>query len=357
MKYYAVYFEPRGTLATMVTSDMLFGAVCWALRELEITDVGTMLGAFRPPLFAFSGLFPCYNAGNTRLRFYPKPLTLTLAKASVDALARDAQGQLDKATLIKHVEFAKGFNKFSYLSESLLKQVLSGELTAIDIAHRLTLPPGAATRLMRIGGVVTEAGKDPMQMPRIGLSMTQHNQIDRLAGTTGDGLLFYDPEIAFGRDTALWCLTAVNDEETWRQYIRPALRFLADTGLGANRSSGKGQFDILVEPLSHLPEANANANGMLCLSHYLPAPGEINVGSQPLAYQLVNVWPKREKRFTYNRSLYKRRLRMLLPGAVIPLPLISSNGIYGQLVQVVPAEEEGWSIYQSGLMLGLRGKL
>ena len=90
MENYAIYFWPKGTLASMPGSDTIFGAVCWGIQLLERADVGGMLADFQPPQFAFSSPCPVYRRGDKLLRFYPWPAWLYLGPDQVDHLARKA---------------------------------------------------------------------------------------------------------------------------------------------------------------------------------------------------------------------------------------------------------------------------
>jgi CRISPR type III-A-associated RAMP protein Csm4 len=152
------------------------------------------------------------------------------------------------------------------------------------------------------------------------------------------------------------------DEATLEQLIRPALRYLADTGLGANRTAGKGQFRIEVTPAPALPDAGESANGVVMLSRYLPRPTEWSPAQRPLAYKLVNLAAKREQKFVravpgqVTTPIYKRRLRMFEPGCVVPYQKIDGD-VYGQLVEVVPDEGDGYRTWQSGLAIGLRARV
>ncbi len=98
MNTYAVYFRPRGALASWpLASDTLFGAVCWGMRMLGLMD-GEHLTAWleahhdNPP-FAFSHAFPAHKNGKTTLRLYPRPATFQPAIADFDTLALEWQKQ------------------------------------------------------------------------------------------------------------------------------------------------------------------------------------------------------------------------------------------------------------------------
>jgi CRISPR type III-A-associated RAMP protein Csm4 len=194
---------------------------------------------------------------------------------------------------------------------------------------------------------IGEVKRLPSQVP------VQHNQIDRVSGSTGEGMLFYQNEVFFQHGAGLWSMLRTS-QAIFNSYIRPALRYLADTGLGAKRTSGKGHFYISYETMAALP-ASSKANGVLMLSRFLPAKDElINPEKHPLAYKLVTLRPKREQHIpaqVVGRAtppIYKRAVRAFEPGSVFPLTM--RREIYGRLEELVtPAE--GGPVLQGGFAL------
>lgn len=350
-----IYFVPRGNLASTITSDMLFGALCWGMREtgaLSDSALSHLLANFDPPQFAFSNLFPAYRHEQAPvLRFYPKPLSLNAQVRT--GLATNAANGVSK------VGSHKAFQSIGYLSEGLLKLIWEQPNQAQQLLH--PSDANGASSVRKIGNALLSQNEFKAAKcenlhgwPLTSEAMAQRNQIDRLRGSAADGLLFYEPETAFAPRVMLWCLAVVETEAMWKN-LQAGLRYLADTGLGANRSSGRGQFDICWEDAPDLPHASAS-NGVLCLSNYVPRDQEINLAAQPLAYNIQSVWPKRERRFRANTPIYKRPMRMISAGSVLPLPN-PIKPIYGRLVEAVAAEGQQPIIYQSGLMVGLEGRL
>jgi len=189
----------------------------------------------------------------------------------------------------------------------------------------------------------------------------QHNQIDRVRGATAEGLLFHETETVFQPNVGLWAALWVADDADVARLVRPALRYLADSGLGANRSVGRGHFreiNVSDAPLS-LPRAE-NANAFVTLSRYIPNDQEWLPDAEPLRYRLLNLWPKREKKYahlapTQSAPVYKRRARMFVPGSVFPNP--KPAAVVGRLVSLVDAAPDGWTVYQSGLALTVRARI
>jgi len=361
-----VYLWPRGSLASELGSDTLFGAVCWAIRILGLDDVGALLEGFNAqPRFAFSSAFPVYRRGNGKnvatVRFYPRPLLPDLTPAQVDALAEEERKRQPRLSLraakVKVVEKAKRLKEKVYLSENLFAEVIQGQTDTVGLFQRL-VPRGSRSQDIEPAGnaLITYDERRTLQSsgplaPFIGDETVQHNQIDRVAGATAEGLLFFEEETFFRAGGGLWCVLRAEAKDVDR-LIRPAFRYLADTGLGANRTTGKGYFDIEVGESLALPKAG-EPNSFVTLSRYLPQEGEWPPDREPLRYRLLNLWPKRDHQFAQpvpgqrTPPVRKRRVRMFAPGSIFPLS--ERRLLYGRLVEVASAKDGGHTIWQSGL--------
>jgi CRISPR-associated protein Csm4 len=362
MRTYAVYLWPRGALASEIGSDTLFGAVCWAIRLLGLADVGELLAGFSPPRFAFSSPFPVYRSGGERVRFYARPTWLDPTPADLDRVAADESlarpGANPKEVKLRLVDSAKIVAGASFVSEELFGQITSGATDARTLMERILARSAQDGKVERADSALitrTERLRVEARQPLKNLmrrTAVLHNQIDRVAGATAEGLLFYTNELHFAEGAGLWCLVRASDADA-EGLIRPALRYLADTGLGADRTSGKGHFAIEMTDAPALPDAGASANGWLTLSRYLPEAGEWSPSEGPLAYRLTNLWAKRDQRYppagiSRTSPVYKRRLRVFEPGSTFPLG--PRKEIYGRLA---PVAEGGWTTYQSGLAIGV----
>lgn len=362
MQTYAVYLKPRGSLATVISSDLLWGAVCYAIQELRLVeDVGLWLQAQKSPPFAFSGAFPCWFSDPEVLRYFPRPATFDISAMAVDQFVETLQkrdGLSSKAARMKTAALLKDFARQSYLSEGVLKEIVTNNLSARDVLDDLARKGG---RFATTSGTVLTAKEDASLAKiadgqgHITQIAVQHNQIDRVAGATVEGLLFYHNEMYFARNSGLWTLLRTT-EETCERFIRPALRYLADTGLGSDRTSGKGQFQFQMSAFTTLPTSK-NANAVMMLSRYIPTAVEtIDPQKKPLAYRLTTLRPKREQRNPViiagqlTPAVYKRAVRAFEPGSVFPLE--QSPEIFGRWVELLK-QQEGGPIYQSGLAIPL----
>jgi CRISPR type III-A-associated RAMP protein Csm4 len=372
MNTYAVYFKPLGALATWpLTSDTLFGAVCWGIRALGLMD-DTQLTAWLEaqkdaPRFAFSQALPVYRKDTVCLRLYPRPATFQPAFSDFEALAqklfKDTNWQQKKRgqNILPSLKTAKMdvaaagkiFKRLGYVSESILSQIVDGSLQPVSGLQALLSDTGQYVSRAGALWTKTEIAQLPEKLEKLFDSdAMQHNQVDRMSGATVDGMLFYRDETFFAPGAGLWALLRA-DEQDLASYIQPALRYLGDTGLGADRTSGKGQFEITVETAPVLPPTKT-PNAQMTLSYYLPGAGEFDPQGTPLAYSLKTLRPKREQKFPRplaegqkSAPVYKQALRVFEPGSVFPHK--AQKDIFGRLVRLTPPGQE--AVYQSGAAL------
>ncbi len=255
MKTYAVYLLPHGSLATWpLASDTLFGAVCWGMRWLGLMNDEELTHWLEEqrlkPRFAFSHAFPAWLQEPKKIRFYPRPANYFPSHEDFDSLALSWQSAQKheqitlKAAKAVVVSITKQLKKISYLSESVLKKIITEGLHPRDILSSILF----ASRKFSIKGQVLCTEEEGQQLPNALFSTeaVQHNQIDRMAGATVEGMLFYRDETFFSKGAGLWAVL-VAEEEDFKRFIQPALNYLADTGFGADRTVGKGQFEIFCE--------------------------------------------------------------------------------------------------------------
>jgi CRISPR type III-A-associated RAMP protein Csm4 len=133
MAVWLVSLRPRSSLAGWLSSDTLFGALFWALRQLEgASKVQSWLQRCQdePPQIAISSAFPFVDADKP-IRFLPKPLTLNPTAQIV------AKWQSDRKEFLNAMELAKELSKANFLSETLFSQAAKGELTAEKLLEQV----------------------------------------------------------------------------------------------------------------------------------------------------------------------------------------------------------------------------
>lgn len=356
MRTYAVYLRPKGSFHSQIYSDTLFGAVCWAIHELRLGDLDQMLPSFNDaPLFIFTSAFPYLQVGQSKVRFFPKPLLPELSSEQVNQEAERVAKEKHvgfKSAKMKVVERAKVWKEARYVSENLFWEIMLGQANTETLHRRLVEVGLKEEDVEKIGQVLMTTGERRLIEPDRRLSSfsldadIQRNQTDRVAGATVEGLLFLDTQTFLHREIAgLWFLVRTRDLD----FLRPAFRYLADTGIGGRRSVGKGHFDIEIDEREHeLPDAENEANSFVVLSRYLPKAGECDFEGSPLSYVLMNLRSKHEFRHVApEQPIYKEMVRVLAEGSILPFK--ERRGFYGRIEEV--AKLEGRRVWQNGLAL------
>ena len=268
-------------------SDTLWGAIVqkWFLLFDEEPDSFCCNTGFE-----ISSCFPLI-AGK---RFFPLPV------GSIDHL-------MDEAA---HMDAGDGpgvkkLKKIRFISESLLKKIVKGEhLSLQDISPDTVYP---FEQQKDRNKAVSPAFSYSEQRPRL--------RTDQLNQGAGDEAFFYCSEQFFSQTSGLYFLTEFSDSNIQKRF-EAALHLLGDSGLGADRSVGRGFFhferysiDVGV-PALHTSE-------YLLLSLLRPDREEVGKGLLSRGrYSLV-------RRFGRAGSHHTERFRrsdcwMLEEGAVLP---------------------------------------
>jgi len=215
---------PSDTLfsAICVAASWLYGAegVCWLLRE----------GAVK-----LSSTFPFVGDE----LFFPRPLSF-FPKVPEEQYA-----------LLKRLK------KVRYLSLALFEQVLLGQTLEVQ-ENNLQGPFWFA------GAPLGQAIMATHVRPRVALDrVTQASQIYHFA------------EVYFDREAGLFFLATFENEEV-QQRFETALHLLADEGIGADRTMGKGWFRWKREELTIQAPEKENTAYVMLLSLYNPRPEDVS---------------------------------------------------------------------------------
>lgn len=373
MPTYAVYLKPKTSFVSPIGSDTLFGALCWAVRALsgvgELEELlkrfTTATAADTPPPFAVSSTFPFLRHGSAKVRLYPKPLIPELQSDQMRSLAeREKQRHIAlhpfHRAMVAVVEKAKRVKGAIYVSEEVFVQTVRGETDALRLCKNLVTLGSAEAHILRWGSaLITHGERTKMQVDGLDAFSAdgdvQHNEIDRVTLATVEGRLFFAHETILHRERAgLWFIVRTDDLNS----IKPLLRYLADTGIGGERSVGKGHFDIPLDEIHEhtLPVAEV-PDCFVSLSRFIPADGECDFRNEPLAYTLTTIRPKHEAKLAgAGHHTYKRLLRVFEPGSFFPFH--KRKEVYGQVVNIGPsADAGGFEVYHSGLAVPVFAKL
>jgi CRISPR-associated protein Csm4 len=242
-----VGFERVGWI---VHSDTLYSAIFSVWNQIDPDEAQQHLQDESPPPFLLSSAFPYHD----KAEFYPKPL---------------APLRLDIAP-----PHRKPFSKVQFIEAALFQKIASGE------------SPPFAPECTRQGGRfwVSPKSSGPMSDdPIVYETETPRVVVDRV---TNHGMLYFVSELRFAENAGLFFWAQIDDQ--LRERFMQVLRVLGDEGLGLDRTSGKGLFEVVDNPPETIFPGAPNANRFLTLSLYHPTDKEITPAFlQNCGYELV----------------------------------------------------------------------
>jgi CRISPR-associated protein Csm4 len=329
----AFHFGLRGVgveeTATFCPADTLFSALCLTLREWDPGGSQALeswlkrfppLNGGKPPPLRLSSAFP--YAGE--VLFFPKPLL----PANLPAETRQAKAK----TLKKIALVSQGI-----LQAWLVQGDLNGEVRDEQLLHggRVWV---SRDELGKLQGF-SDRGEGAIRMwaaqtlPRVTVDRAVSRSAVYQAGVVrfkpGAGL-FALVELLAGEE-------GVGDAE--RKRLADLLRVMGHGGLGGERSSGYGQFEL------EGPEAFGGWGGVggelfLTLAPYHPTTAEVQAGvlDEGAAYTL------RTRRGWVGSldglDLRRRLVRLLGEGSVLRHARAGAQSSYGDLSDVTPRDEK-----------------
>jgi CRISPR-associated protein Csm4 len=274
----------------MVRSDTLWAAVVQKLMLLYDDEPESLC---RESGFAVSSSFPVI-AGR---RFFPVPI------GSLDKIM-DTVAHMDTGQLPFDL---KDLKKIRFLSEPLFRKIAAGkELALADINKNSVFPPPASE---------LNASKDESitllkttQRPRVA--------VDQVYGGVCEGAFFYCTDQFFDNTSGLFFLASFDSTEKQARF-EAALRLLGDSGVGADRSIGRGCFSFTTEPFEFQSPAGSTAHVLLSLYH--PTRNEVDQGilaGKQSAYSLMR---RSGHAGSHGAHQFRRAdCWMLTEGAVLP---------------------------------------
>lgn len=325
--------------AEYLPADTLFAALCLSLRAWRGNNrLEAFLAAFprdgatkTPPLL-LSSAFPFAGSpdGGELVRFYPRPR----------CPARDAGDWRD------NFQTRKKAKKIAWVSETIFQAWVQG--------HRLKEYFDEKDNNFLHGGKVWLAGDEREWLSKLAeggvlkLWTTAPSTRVALDRASAASQVYQVERLYFAPGGGLWFAMRWFDE-TWRSDVEDALRILGDEGVGGERSSGHGQFEMQEFHPTELPEPAGDP--WLTLSPYHPpSPGEAGrVMGEGARYQLLarRGWlssPQGEK----GRNLRHKTVRMLGEGSMLTGG--RAGNIYGDLVTVTPDQfKDAHPVYRYGL--------
>ncbi|MGQ9629717.1 MAG: type III-A CRISPR-associated RAMP protein Csm4 [bacterium] len=347
MKTFRVKLVPASPLNGIPASETLFGALCWGIRTFYgESRLINLLDDFEgdPNRFVVSSAFPLLSP---QIYMYPMPILPEIDVESMKKITERYEKSLGgsgKERLLRAISSYKQFKKIRYIEEEILQRILKGEGVRKLFEDYLT-----EERFDEKSGMLLVKSNGGRGLPKDLIKWNQpvqKNAIDRFTmSTSGEGQLYYTSETSVGRYVSLYFLIMTDDID----FFEPILRWMHDTGIGGNRTAGKGHFrKVDVEEVETLPRGDGDQ--FITLSRYLPKPGEIDLGKA--RYELLPYWGRVESMHFRGEDIWKDRVVYFKEGSVFEA---ERREYYGQLVDV--KRIGGATIKQNGLAFPLFGKV
>lgn len=342
MRTYKVTLKPQAPLTSVPSSETLFGALCWGIRLLYgESKLREMLSGFvsDDPAFVISSSFPVSSSGTL---FFPKPKIKRLNPEEIRDVAK-AYSKFEyknpKESLFEVVDKYKKFSKIPYLSETLFRSVLEGRADEKSLFNDFT-----EERVIERSRFLLKREEKELADKFIQDEIRVRTRIDRLSNsTTGEGQMFHSETKMISGGFSLFFILKTDNIE----FLKPFLdrdKFLSDHGIGGDRNIGLNHFKVLMEEIDSKFEGGSK--NFVTLSKYIPSPGEINVKSGRISYEVVPYVSRVDNSYDFQGERFiKDRVFYMNEGSLFES--VEKKEFYGKVIEV--CNIGGKRIYQNGL--------
>ncbi len=301
-----VYIKPKSAFPDL-HSDTIFGALIYAMDQLDI-DIITLLGQFKKsPPFLVSSAFPFAELDDIKVRFFPKPI-MEPKKTDFD--------------------LAKKFKKVAYIEENIFKSWISGETDEKEIIEKIRHKEYdiIADKFLVSKDFDMDFKINSISLPR--------NTINRI--TQASENIFYTPLNNYDGAGLFFGIRFY--DKNYKSDVEAAVKFLKDRGFGGDVSVGKGQFDfeIVDENISNNP-----GDLFVTLSRYIPTNEELTVFVKEQMWYEID-----SKRGRSPGGKVRKQVRFFVEGSVFP---DTGNEFYGRLVPSADDSVEYGYAYKIGM--------
>lgn len=311
LKFHSSFHLDSGTAVDgpselFIKSDTLFSAICSAANKFYGPEV---VEAFlQPGAVVISSAFPFLKDE----LFFPKPLSY--------------YPKIDDYEMIKELK------KIKFISKDYLEQILQGnEVDSSHIKRDFILNGCWINKKVEEGDLIFKTNENP------------HIVLDRISNSTQ---IFYKTEVYFTKEAGLFFLANVKEELL--QKFETVLRFLGDEGMGADRTIGKGLFEV--EEIKNFSlAASKTSNSFYLLSLYSPSESEFNSILAKESFYDFEV----RKGWVSNNTLRRKLLRMFTEGSIIKFssPSLPKGTIHNVLYKNDYPDDLHTDIFRSGQAL------
>lgn len=299
MKELLVRIRPISEFPSLY-SDKLFGAICFASKELygeeKLID---MINNFEDnPPFLISSAFPCINYNNDIIYFLPKPIEEV-------KILEDYKNYIDNY---------KELNKVRYISKDIFNDWINDRIDTTYLLRNLN-------KYSIKNGLLYP--KDRTLKFTIKSYDIPRNQINRLNNISENVFYF---EGNYYRNVSLFFIIRVYDHK-YEEWLKSSLEFLRDyRGFGPDICVGKGKFEIDYFSENKLLDIPKDQKRFITLSRYIPSIDEINMFKvrNNVFYSIVT------KRGMVSVNKPKKQVHFFSEGSTFP----NLKNIYGRILQV-----------------------
>lgn len=282
---------------TFIHSDTLYSAVAMmAVDLLGKTSVKPYFFETNSPAIALSSAFPWCD----EVFFFPRPLQLHPILESTQR------------------EDRKAWKKVKFISEAFLPNALQTgtmSLEGVNMTTNLASDCLSHKKLRHFFDVI--------ELPRVVLDRVSNN-----------ANIFHFSQVTFEENAGLFFLAQFSNEKA-QQIFETCLYALGDEGIGGERSSGKGLFEVASIADYSKPQIS-DANGRLNLSLYIPTEHELSkIDFEQSVYKTLT-----RRGWVSRHTLRRKTRRPLAEGSALYLNDRSIE-LSGELEKIFATGEEG----------------
>lgn len=295
MQIYKITIRFLSYIGTPLHSDTIFGHLCWIYRYLygkeRLKEKILHHYETRPHLIVSCG-FP---AG-----YLPRPVLPPLSSSDLEAM-------VDKYFIKKGKHLLRGLD--------ILKKVKKEKFIAKEDMEdiRQDVSEKAVTEILLCGRINNKGEEITHEQLTHVETTIPHNSISRLSGSVLKGGGFYhSAEMTFKYDIDIYI--KVDPEIFDIQTIKTVFETLGKYGFGKDKSTGKGQFEVLDITQENLPQ---EGNAVMSLSYFVP-----DECLKDGYYNLFTKFGKLGGHYAITEIPFKNPLILMAPGSVFKVKKI-----------------------------------
>ena len=303
--------------AEYVHSDTLFSAICNTYRLLYgNTQLENLLQLFKvhQPPFLISSAFPRAND----ILLFPIPKNVDLGDFAEDR---------------------KKFKNVAFISKTIFDQIIAGTAIGEHVQEENLVQNGRVL----LTNTDIESFKRQVSALENGLKIWTRKEVPRVVidRTTSASEIYHFGEVSYSKGCGLFFLLKFERNAKYEREIKATMRLLGDTGIGGDRTSGKGLFKIQKPEFEPIEIDFTPRDCFTTLSLYYPTRDELKLLKNG-RYELIG-----RGGWIYSpadRNMRRKFVRMFVEGSVFQ----TQNGLYGDLVPVTPEAFTRHEVFRYG---------